>query len=111
MPPRAKRTIQASPKAPVMRCHRPAAAEVASCAVPARKAITSFGRAYRYCYTSELFPRCNESGTELPAARSETMSPDDEDGTGAPPDTLRVPGAAYLLSQVGAHSSQRWRER
>jgi DNA-binding MarR family transcriptional regulator len=39
------------------------------------------------------------------------MSPDDEDGTGAPPDTLRVPGAAYLLSQVGAHSSQRWRER
>jgi DNA-binding MarR family transcriptional regulator len=24
---------------------------------------------------------------------------------------LRVPGAAYLLSQVGAHSSRRWRER
>ncbi len=24
---------------------------------------------------------------------------------------LRVPGAAYLLSQVGAHSSHRWRER
>jgi DNA-binding MarR family transcriptional regulator len=24
---------------------------------------------------------------------------------------LRVPGAAYLLSQVGAHSSQRWHER
>ena len=27
------------------------------------------------------------------------------------PESLRVPGAAYLLSQVGAHSSQRWRER
>jgi DNA-binding MarR family transcriptional regulator len=24
---------------------------------------------------------------------------------------LRVPGAAYLLSQVGAHSSRRWHER
>jgi DNA-binding MarR family transcriptional regulator len=24
---------------------------------------------------------------------------------------LRVPGAAYLLSQVGAHSSRRWRQR
>lgn len=24
---------------------------------------------------------------------------------------LRVPGAAYLLSQVGAHSSRRWQER
>src|SRR5262245_59944047 len=24
---------------------------------------------------------------------------------------LRVPGPAYLLSQVGAHSSQRWHER
>jgi DNA-binding MarR family transcriptional regulator len=27
------------------------------------------------------------------------------------PEDLRVPGAAYLLSQVGAHSAQRWRER
>jgi DNA-binding MarR family transcriptional regulator len=27
------------------------------------------------------------------------------------PRRLRVPGAAYLLSQVGAHSSQRWHER
>jgi DNA-binding MarR family transcriptional regulator len=25
--------------------------------------------------------------------------------------SLRVPGAAYLLSQVGAHSSRRWHER
>jgi DNA-binding MarR family transcriptional regulator len=39
------------------------------------------------------------------------MSPDDETGDRAPPETLRVPGAAYLLSQVGAHSSQRWQER
>jgi len=33
---------------------------------------------------------------------------------GAPPsrqDRLRQPGAAYLLSQVGAHSSRRWHER
>lgn len=29
----------------------------------------------------------------------------------APPASLRVPGAAYLLSQVGAHSSIRWHER
>ena len=27
------------------------------------------------------------------------------------PESLRVPGAAYLLSQVGAHSSRRWHER
>jgi DNA-binding MarR family transcriptional regulator len=39
------------------------------------------------------------------------MSPDDEPADRAPAKTLRVPGAAYLLSQVGAHSSQRWRER
>jgi DNA-binding MarR family transcriptional regulator len=29
----------------------------------------------------------------------------------APRPSLRVPGAAYLLSQVGAHSSRRWHER
>jgi DNA-binding MarR family transcriptional regulator len=29
----------------------------------------------------------------------------------APRASLRVPGAAYLLSQVGAHSSLRWHER
>ena len=29
----------------------------------------------------------------------------------APRASLRVPGAAYLLSQVGAHSSRRWHER
>jgi DNA-binding MarR family transcriptional regulator len=39
------------------------------------------------------------------------MCPDHEPRNSAPPDTLRVPGAAYLLSQVGAHSSQRWQER
>jgi DNA-binding MarR family transcriptional regulator len=27
------------------------------------------------------------------------------------PERLRVPGAAYLLSQAGAHSSRRWHER
>jgi len=27
------------------------------------------------------------------------------------PGSLRVPGAAYLLSQVGAHSSRRWHDR
>jgi DNA-binding MarR family transcriptional regulator len=34
--------------------------------------------------------------------------------SGPPPsrqDRLRQPGAAYLLSQVGAHSSRRWQER
>jgi DNA-binding MarR family transcriptional regulator len=39
------------------------------------------------------------------------MSPDDEPRDSASPETLRVPGAAYLLSQVGAHSSRRWQER
>jgi DNA-binding MarR family transcriptional regulator len=37
------------------------------------------------------------------------MSPDDQPR--ASPEALRVPGAAYLLSQVGAHSSRRWQER
>lgn len=39
------------------------------------------------------------------------MSLDDEPRTSASSEALRVPGAAYLLSQVGAHSSRRWQER
>lgn len=32
-------------------------------------------------------------------------------GSSARDQRMRVPGAAYLLSQVGAHSSRRWRQR
>ena len=39
------------------------------------------------------------------------MSADDEPGDGSSRKRLRVPGAAYLLSQLGAHSSRRWQER
>src|SRR5215217_5082560 len=39
------------------------------------------------------------------------MTGDEDQRDKASRDALRVPGAAYLLSQVGAHSSQRWRER
>jgi DNA-binding MarR family transcriptional regulator len=39
------------------------------------------------------------------------MSRDDEQRDSPSPAALRVPGAAYLLSQVGAHSSRRWHER
>jgi DNA-binding MarR family transcriptional regulator len=39
------------------------------------------------------------------------MSRDMEQRASPTPEYLRVPGAAYLLSQVGAHSSQRWHER
>jgi DNA-binding MarR family transcriptional regulator len=39
------------------------------------------------------------------------MSRDKEQRDRPAPGYLRVPGAAYLLSQVGAHSSQRWHER
>jgi DNA-binding MarR family transcriptional regulator len=39
------------------------------------------------------------------------MSPDDQPRGSASREALRVPGAAYLLSQVGAHSSRRWQER
>ena len=39
------------------------------------------------------------------------MSRDEQQRDSPSPESLRVPGAAYLLSQVGAHSSQRWHER
>jgi DNA-binding MarR family transcriptional regulator len=39
------------------------------------------------------------------------MSPNERQRHNSSPDSLRVPGAAYLLSQVGAHSSRRWHER
>jgi DNA-binding MarR family transcriptional regulator len=39
------------------------------------------------------------------------MSRDEEQRDSPSPAALRVPGAAYLLSQVGAHSSRRWHER
>jgi DNA-binding MarR family transcriptional regulator len=39
------------------------------------------------------------------------MSRDEDQRDSSSPESLRVPGAAYLLSQVGAHSSQRWHER
>ena len=39
------------------------------------------------------------------------MSRDEKPRDTAPRPSLRVPGAAYLLSQVGAHSSRRWHER
>jgi DNA-binding MarR family transcriptional regulator len=39
------------------------------------------------------------------------MSRDEEQRGRSSPESLRVPGAAYLLSQVGAHSSRRWHER
>jgi DNA-binding MarR family transcriptional regulator len=39
------------------------------------------------------------------------MNPDQEHHAGSSPEKLRVPGAAYLLSQVGAHSSRLWHER
>jgi DNA-binding MarR family transcriptional regulator len=39
------------------------------------------------------------------------MSRDNEQRDSPSAGSLRVPGAAYLLSQVGAHSSQRWHER
>jgi DNA-binding MarR family transcriptional regulator len=39
------------------------------------------------------------------------MSRDPDPEGSFPPENLRVPGAAYLLSQVGAHSAERWRER
>jgi DNA-binding MarR family transcriptional regulator len=39
------------------------------------------------------------------------MSRDEQQRDRPSPEHLRVPGAAYLLSQVGAHSSQRWHER
>jgi DNA-binding MarR family transcriptional regulator len=39
------------------------------------------------------------------------MSRTDKQRGSSSPESLRVPGAAYLLSQVGAHSSRRWHER
>jgi DNA-binding MarR family transcriptional regulator len=39
------------------------------------------------------------------------MSRREEQRDGSRRERLRVPGAAYLLSQVGAHSSRRWHER
>jgi DNA-binding MarR family transcriptional regulator len=39
------------------------------------------------------------------------MSRDEQQRDSSSPRSLRVPGAAYLLSQVGAHSSRRWHER
>jgi DNA-binding MarR family transcriptional regulator len=47
------------------------------------------------------------SGRASPVA----VSRDEEQRAGSSPESLRVPGAAYLLSQVGAHSSRRWHER
>lgn len=39
------------------------------------------------------------------------MSRDEQPRERSSPESLRVPGAAYLLSQVGAHSSRRWHDR
>jgi DNA-binding MarR family transcriptional regulator len=39
------------------------------------------------------------------------MSRTEEPRDSSSRESLRVPGAAYLLSQVGAHSSRRWHER
>jgi DNA-binding MarR family transcriptional regulator len=58
-------------------------------------------------------PACtlNDSKRRIAAGKGESMSGDDAPVESPSQETLRVPGAAYLLSQVGAHSSRRWQER
>jgi DNA-binding MarR family transcriptional regulator len=73
---------------------------------------SSVCRRWEYHYRSEQFCRvitCLRNRSSH--AKIPTVSRRNEQSGRSRRERLRVPGAAYLLSQVGAHSSRRWHER
>jgi DNA-binding MarR family transcriptional regulator len=76
--------------------------------------VSSVDRVRELLFRAIIILTCNELGARSQVTRKpghRAMNRDQEQRDRPSPEHLRVPGAAYLLSQVGAHSSQRWHER